>query len=65
MAVYADFERQGDYLPNLVYSRIVERLASNSFQVSYEYKVFSSSPVFQNIHLYVVHPRHASATIDR
>jgi len=39
MAVYADFERQGDYLPNLVYSRIVERLASNSFQVSYEYKV--------------------------
>lgn len=39
MAVYADFERQGDYLPNLVYSRIVKRLASNSFQVSYEYKV--------------------------
>jgi hypothetical protein len=39
MAVYADFERHGDYLPNLVYSRIVERLASNTFQVSYEYKV--------------------------
>jgi hypothetical protein len=39
MAVYADFESQADYLPNLVYSRIVERLARNSFQVSYEYEV--------------------------
>jgi len=39
MAVYADFESQRGYLPNLVQSRIVERLASNSFHVSYEYEV--------------------------
>jgi hypothetical protein len=39
MAVYADFDGQAGYLPNLVESRIVRRLARNAFHVSYEYEV--------------------------
>lgn len=39
MAVYADFNGQVGYLPNLVESRIVKRLSRNSFQVFYEYEV--------------------------
>lgn len=39
MAVYADFERQVEYLPKLVESRIVKRVSRNSFHVSYEYEV--------------------------
>lgn len=39
MAVYADFESQAGYFPNLVESRIVRRLSPTSFHVSYEYEV--------------------------
>ena len=39
MAVYADFEGQVGYLPNLVESRIVKRLSRTSFHVFYEYEV--------------------------
>jgi hypothetical protein len=38
-AVYADFESQAGYLPNLVESRVVRRLARNAFHVFYEYEV--------------------------
>jgi len=39
VAVYADFEGQAGYLPNLVQSRVVTRLSARSFHVSYEYEV--------------------------
>lgn len=39
MAVYADFEGQVRYLPELVTSRVVARLAPGTFQVFYEYEV--------------------------
>ena len=39
MAVYADFESQAQYLPDLVESRIVKRLSPNSLNISYEYEV--------------------------
>lgn len=39
MAVYADFDRQADYMPGMVTSRIVRRLAPNAFEVFYEYEV--------------------------
>lgn len=38
MAVYADFERQAEYVPEMVMSRVVGRDA-NVFRVSYEYEV--------------------------
>ena len=38
-AVYADFESQAGYLPGLVESRIIRRLARNSFHVAYDYEV--------------------------
>lgn len=39
MAVYTDFEGQVRYLPELVTSRVVARLAPGTFQVFYEYEV--------------------------
>lgn len=39
MAVYADFEGQASYLPELVTCRIIRRVAANVFEVFYEYAV--------------------------
>jgi hypothetical protein len=39
MAVYADFDRQVDYMPGMVTSRVVRRVAANTFEVFYEYEV--------------------------
>lgn len=39
MAVYADFERQADFMPGMVASRVVRRVAGNVFEVFYEYEV--------------------------